>query len=403
MPTRAVNLRISGIARSISDVMQRVALPMLVMTAASAATPDAQTLEEGKALYNAPGSCVACHMPDGNGLPNAIPPLRGSAWLNDPQRTIAISLRGLTGPITVNGQRYDSAMPPQMLFGDEEMAKIITYVNHAWGNNHPAVTAEQVARARKQLPPEPFSPETILEAFPFTGDLAEDNGTFAEEASRDLISDTEPVVVRTFMPGASPAAFAVALPGEQYYCWDAGECRLRYAWSQGGFITGNKRHWSGNGKAVATFTGVPYYRARSSLLGPEDFATLHGVKFEQPLYDTTQARDFPITIAGVQDQAPRFRGYRLIDGRPEFHYSLGAHAIHEWITTAAGANGIERHFRIDADGKDVVLQLTPDPKAILESSTGTITSDGTLKLDASAARQFVVTVRERTPAAEAGR
>ena len=27
------------------------------------------------------------------------------------------------------------------------------------------------------------------------------------------------------MPGASPAAFALALPGNHYYCWDAGESR----------------------------------------------------------------------------------------------------------------------------------------------------------------------------------
>ena len=37
-------------------------------------------------------------------------------------------------------------------------------------------------------------------------------------------------LVRTFMPGSSPAAIAVALPGGHAYCWDAGNCRLRYAW-----------------------------------------------------------------------------------------------------------------------------------------------------------------------------
>ena len=37
------------------------------------------------------------------------------------------------------------------------------------------------------------------------------------------------------MPGAGPAAIAVSLPNDLSYCWDAGSCRLRYAW-QGEFL-----------------------------------------------------------------------------------------------------------------------------------------------------------------------
>jgi mono/diheme cytochrome c family protein len=119
--------------------------------ARSAPAPDA--IEKGKELYNSAGSCVACHMADGQGQPGSIPPLAGSEWLGNPDRTIAITLRGLAGPIKVNGKRYYSAMPPQLLFDDEKLALMITYVNNAWGNRGPAVSAEQVAKARATLPP----------------------------------------------------------------------------------------------------------------------------------------------------------------------------------------------------------------------------------------------------------
>ena len=47
--------------------------------------------------------------------------------------------------------------------------------------------------------------------------------------------EKRPLMYRIFMPEASPAAIAVALKHGQNYCWDAGQCRLRYAW-YGGFV-----------------------------------------------------------------------------------------------------------------------------------------------------------------------
>jgi hypothetical protein len=57
------------------------------------------------------------------------------------------------------------------------------------------------------------------------------------------------MMYRMFMPGASPAAIAVALPGQDSLCWDAGQCRFRYAWS-GGFVDNQvllegQRQWAG--------------------------------------------------------------------------------------------------------------------------------------------------------------
>lgn len=56
-------------------------------------------------------------------------------------------------------------------------------------------------------------------------------------------------VQRIFMPQAGPAAIAVRLGNGYSLCWDAGECRLRYAW-KGEFIDGYS-YWKGNGNGLA--------------------------------------------------------------------------------------------------------------------------------------------------------
>ena len=48
-----------------------------------------------------------------------------------------------------------------------------------------------------------------------------------------------PFVQRMVLPNSGPAAIGVALPGAQNICFDAGACRLRYAWS-GAFFDGTQ-------------------------------------------------------------------------------------------------------------------------------------------------------------------
>ena len=361
--------------------------------------PNVTTLTKGKGLYNGAGSCVACHMADGKGQPGSVPPLAGSDWLDNSDRTIAIVLRGMAGPVKVNGDRYYSAMPPQLLFDDDKIADMITYVNHAWGNKGAAVTAAQVAKARKALPQAVYTPETLLKAFPFDKKRRKKNGTYTPDFDDTLMVITEPVVYRTFMPGASPAAFAVALPGNHYYCWDAGECRLRYAWTKGGFIRGNQVHWSSNGKPVAKFNGLPYYRAQTSKLNPEDYKHLAETARSTPFYDTTEAVDFPIKIEGV-DGFPKYKGYRLIQGYPEFIYKVGDYEVRELIRTSKNNLGIIRKFSVSPK-IPITFKLTPDGSSSYSSSAGNISSDGTLKLTAKQAMEFDLTIIEKNPAAPA--
>jgi mono/diheme cytochrome c family protein len=107
----------------------------------------------GKRVFTA--NCVTCHQATGTGVPGVYPPLAGSEWVVDPQHEkhiIAIVLHGLNGPITVKGNTYNNAMTP---FGgilrDDQIANVLTYIRSEWGNNAPAITAEQVAAVRAQL------------------------------------------------------------------------------------------------------------------------------------------------------------------------------------------------------------------------------------------------------------
>ena len=133
------------------------ALPNLaaVTAAASAARSGALTVEEqvkaGQALFA--GTCSTCHQANGAGLAGVFPPLAKSDYLAaNPKRAIDIVLNGLTGPVKVNGQDYNSVMPPMSQLTDDEVANILTYVLGSWGNAGGKVTKAEVAERRKAKP-----------------------------------------------------------------------------------------------------------------------------------------------------------------------------------------------------------------------------------------------------------
>jgi nitrite reductase (NO-forming) len=105
-------------------------------------------IEMGRNTYNA--NCAACHQPDGRGVPSAFPPLAGSDWLNqDKGRAISTVKNGLTGKITVNGQKFDSVMPSLGL-SDDDIANVLTYVYHSWGNSKKVVLPEEVKNTKSE-------------------------------------------------------------------------------------------------------------------------------------------------------------------------------------------------------------------------------------------------------------
>lgn len=172
-----------------------------------------------------------------------------------------------------------------------------------------------------------------------------------------------PYVQRVFMPGAGPATIAVALPGEQNYCWDAGECRLRYAW-RGDFIDASA-HWRGNGKDLPVLSAPAWWRAEKEA--------------------------FPLRI-GSGKEPVKFHGYTLKDGLPEFHYSVGATDVFERITASPKNAGLAVHFRIPS-AKQPVAFVAGSAAAPWASSTGAL-KDGVLSLQPAQAADFTVTLTE---------
>lgn len=105
-------------------------------------------MEKGKRVYMQ--TCFACHQPTGLGLPGVFPPLAKSDFLlADKDRAIRSVVKGLSGPITVNGKPFNGVMPPVAL-NDEQVANVLTYVANSWGNTSPAFTVDEVRRARAE-------------------------------------------------------------------------------------------------------------------------------------------------------------------------------------------------------------------------------------------------------------
>jgi len=129
----------------------------------------------GKEVYARDAHCATCHQPDGKGLDKIYPPLTPNEWVSgDEERLIKLTLKGLWGPITVNGVTYDpkNGVPPMMGFGpllnDRELAGVLTYVRNSFGNQAPAVKPETVAKIREATKDKTdfYSPEELLKQHP---------------------------------------------------------------------------------------------------------------------------------------------------------------------------------------------------------------------------------------------
>jgi len=113
-------------------------------------TKDLQ-IEKGRKVFME--TCYACHQTTGEGLPDAFPPLAKSDYLMaDRDRSIRALIQGLTGPIEVNGKKWDSSMPT-FDFTDEQIANVLTFVRNNFGNTGDPVAIDQVRLVRSQLPP----------------------------------------------------------------------------------------------------------------------------------------------------------------------------------------------------------------------------------------------------------
>lgn len=118
------------------------------VAAASGTLTPAQQAAAGKTLYN--GTCSVCHGDAGAGMPGVFPPLAKSDWIagHSVDEVIAVVLNGLSGPVKVNGEDYNSVMPPMSQLTDDEVANILTYVLQDMNGNASVVSTDEVAKVR---------------------------------------------------------------------------------------------------------------------------------------------------------------------------------------------------------------------------------------------------------------
>lgn len=98
---------------------------------------------DGKALYTA--NCAACHQANGEGLPGAFPPLKGSPIVTGDNLQLYVD-------IIMNG--YDAnpqygtmaAVGTNLGWTEHEVAAVINYERSSWGNNAPKVTPEEIKK-----------------------------------------------------------------------------------------------------------------------------------------------------------------------------------------------------------------------------------------------------------------
>ncbi len=165
-----------------------------------------------------------------------------------------------------------------------------------------------------------------------------------------------PLVQRIFMPNAGPAAIAIALDSTNSLCWDAGSCRLRYAWT-GGFIDGFP-YWRGNGSSVAAITGTVRYVEASSPFG-----------------------DAPVN----------FHGYAMKDGFPAFKYTAGGREVIESYSPIGDGDGFKRTFSIAPQSESPVVLMFPEQSGVSISSDKGKLEAGKLTLSPAEAAMFTLT------------
>ena len=89
--------------------------------------------QQGEILYV--NFCSNCHMTDGSGLQNLIPPLNNSDYLKNKNSVIACAIRnGVKGELQIDGKVFNNEMEAIKVLNDVEITNVINYIQHTWGD-----------------------------------------------------------------------------------------------------------------------------------------------------------------------------------------------------------------------------------------------------------------------------
>ncbi len=142
----------------INKQLQRVIIAMENLKHNSDPKVLAKEFPRGSAIFST--ICKTCHGENGEGVPSLAPPLNRSEVVNgNKEIMISIVLKGLTGPVKINGHVYKAPeisgeMPgfeDNKDYTDADIAQILNFVRRSWQNTGDKVNTADVTNTRKKL------------------------------------------------------------------------------------------------------------------------------------------------------------------------------------------------------------------------------------------------------------
>lgn len=302
-----------------------------------------------------PGAKVTVTFNNPDDMMHNLVVVRPGARLAVVEAALALGEQGPARNFVPESDRVIAAMPVvtpggkgQLSFTAPTEEGVYPYVCTFPGHGYVMFGAMYVGRA-PQLPPlaeDPHVPPPVV------------------AASTEALSRT--TLVRTFLPDCGPAAIAVGLPGGLAYAFDAGQCRLRYAWRDG-FID-NSSQLLGKGDQFAIVQGRVFYRATAG-------ARLRVGDVTRPV-------------------ATQWKGTRIVAGNPQLLYRIDGADIVETPGTTANGKTLAITYEVTGATGPVSFAADPEGGAKITSTAGTWTGP-LLTLTPEEARRFTLTFTER--------
>lgn len=122
---------------------------MVGIALTSSTLPDQElneSIKRGKEVYTL--YCQNCHLEDGKGMAGINPPVAKADYMKKPADSlINVILKGQSGEVMVNGNKYNVPMPSQEYLTDEQIADVLNYSKNSWGNKIPGVITPTMVKS----------------------------------------------------------------------------------------------------------------------------------------------------------------------------------------------------------------------------------------------------------------
>lgn len=109
--------------------------------------PQSTSIESGKIIYIK--NCKVCHQINGRGVPKIYPPIVNTKRAKgNPDYLIDILLKGMSGEVTIEGEKYNNVMASYKQLSDKDIADVINYIRNKTNPELEIVTSQDVKSRR---------------------------------------------------------------------------------------------------------------------------------------------------------------------------------------------------------------------------------------------------------------